>query len=55
MRTQIIDKLGIYTPPVFGRKPVEWLITLGKKRDRSGNYLVRAPILAYLDRERNDL
>ena len=54
MRTQIIDRLGIYTPLV-DRKPVEWLITLGKKRDRSGNYLVRAPILAYLDREKSDL
>ena len=33
------------------KRPVERLIALGKKRDRSVNYLVIAAILQYLERE----
>jgi len=45
------DKLSIYIPQSkMDQKPVERLIKLGKKRDRSVNYLVVEAILAYLDR-----
>ena len=48
----ILDKLSIYIPQAkMEKKPVERLIALGAKRDRSVNYLVCAAILSYLDRE----
>jgi predicted transcriptional regulator len=48
----ILDKLSIYVPQSkIGKQPVERLIELGKKRDRSINYLVVEAILHYLDRE----
>ena len=48
----ILDKLSIYIPhPKQAEKPVERLIKLGEKRDRSINYLVVAAILEYLGRE----
>ena len=49
---QILDKLSIYIPQAkLNRKPVERLIKLGKKVDRSVNYLVVEAILGYLDLE----
>lgn len=49
---ELMDKMSIYIPqPKIGMKPVERLIALGKKRDRSVNYLVVEAILQYVDRE----
>lgn len=49
---EILDKLSIYIPQrKMEEKPVERLINLGDKRDRSINYLVVDAILQYLDRE----
>ena len=49
---QIMDKLSIYIPQSkIEKRPVERLIALGKKRDRSINYLVVEAMLSYLDRE----
>ena len=51
-RKKMLDKLSIYVPQnKIGQKPVERLIALGKKRDRSVNYLVVEAILSYLDSE----
>jgi len=51
-RKEILDKLSIYIPQSkIEQKPVERLIDLGKKRDRSINYLVVEAIIKYLDRE----
>lgn len=48
----LIDKLSIYVPKnKLELQPVERLMKLGTKRDRSVNYLVVDAILAYLDRE----
>jgi len=48
----IMDKLSIYIPQKkMEEKPVERLMKLGEKRDRSVNYLVVEAILEYLDRE----
>ena len=48
----VLDKLSIYIPQgKQGQKPVERLIRLGEKRDRSINYLVVEAILDYLKRE----
>ena len=53
-KKEIFDKLSIYIPQKkIGEKPVERLIKLGEKRDRSINYLVVDAILQYLDREEN--
>ena len=53
-RKEIMDKLSIYIPQRrIDEKPVELLIQLGKRRDRSVNYLVVEAILQYLDREEN--
>ncbi len=49
---QMLDKLSIYIPQSrIGKKPVERLIALSEKRDRSVNYLVVEAIIQYLDRE----
>jgi len=49
---EILDKLSIYIPQSkLEKKPVERLIALGEKRDRSVNYLVVEAILDYLKRE----
>lgn len=49
---EILDKLSIYIPQrKMEEKPVERLIRLGEKRDRSINYLVVDAIIQYLDRE----
>ena len=45
----VLDKLSIYVPQAKqAEKPVERLIRLGKKRDRSVNYLVVEAIMEYL-------
>ena len=47
----ILDKLSIYVPQSKqGQNPVERLMKLGEKRDRSVNYLVVEAILQYLGR-----
>jgi len=52
-RKQMLDKLSIYIPQKkMAEKPVERLIKLGEKKDRSVNYLVVEAILQYLDREK---
>jgi len=49
---QLLDKMSIYVPQSkLDLEPVERLIKLGEKRDRSVNYLVVEAILQYLDRE----
>jgi len=49
---QILDKLSIYIPQKkIEEKPVERLMKLGEKHDRSVNYLVVEAILRYLERE----
>ncbi|MCK5246069.1 hypothetical protein KAR02_04185 [Candidatus Bipolaricaulota bacterium] len=53
-RKELTDKLSIYIPQrKMEEKPVERLIQLGEKRDRSINYMVVDAILQYLDREEN--
>jgi len=49
---QILDKLSIYIPQSKMReKPVERLMKLADKKDRSINYLVVEAILEYVKRE----
>lgn len=49
---QMLDKLSIYIPQKkMEDRPVERLIRLGEKRDRSVNYLVVEAIMQYLERE----
>ena len=49
---KIMDKLSIYIPQKqLAERPVERLIKLGEKEDRSINYLVVQAILEYLQRE----
>ena len=51
-KKEILDKLSIYIPQrKMQEKPVERLIKLGDKMDRSINYLVVDAIIQYLDRE----
>lgn len=46
------DKLSIYIPQSkMDENPVERLMQLGEKRDRSVNYLVVEAIMQYLGRE----
>ncbi len=48
----ILDKISIYVPEKKqSEKPVQRLITLAEKRDRTVNYLVVEAILDYLRRE----
>ena len=52
MPKTILDKLSIYIPrSKSGQRPVERLIKLGEKQDRSINYLVVEAILEHLKRE----
>ncbi|MDD5265032.1 MAG: hypothetical protein PHU43_09390 [Candidatus Bipolaricaulis sp.] len=52
---EIVDKLSIYIPQKrLEEKPVERLMKLGKRRDRSVNYLVVEAILEYVAREENE-
>ncbi len=49
---ELLDKMSIYIPQSkINKKPVERLMALGKKKDRSVNYLVVEAILQYVDRE----
>lgn len=51
-KKEILDKLSIYVPQSKMKdRPVERLIKLGEKKDRSVNYLVVEAILAYLKGE----
>jgi len=51
-KKEILDKISIYVPQSkIQQKPVERLIKLGEKRDRSVNYLVVQAIIEYLDWE----
>jgi len=51
-RKEILDKLSTYIPQSkIKQQPVERLIKLGEKRDRSVNYLVVEAIVQYLERE----
>jgi hypothetical protein len=52
MNKELVDKLSIYVPKSkLALKPVERLVKLGEKQDRSVNFLVVEAILQYLDRE----
>jgi len=49
---RLSDKLSIYIPQTkVQQQPVERLIRVAKKRDRSVNYLVVEAILQFLERE----
>jgi len=51
-KREVLDKLSIYIPIAKARQRlVERLIALGKKQDRSVNYLVVEAILEFLERE----
>ena len=51
-KKEILDKLSIYIPQKkMEDRPVERLISLGEKRDRSINYLVDDAIIQYFERE----
>ena len=51
-RKEILDKLSIYIPQSkIGQKPVQRLIRLGDRNDRSINYLAVEAIFEYLKRE----
>jgi len=55
-KKEILDKISIYVPQKkMAEKPVERLIRLSEKRDRSINYLVVDAILQYLKREESKL
>ena len=52
VRKSEVTTLSIYVPKSkLDRKPIERLERLGKKLDRSINYLVVEAIIQYLDRE----
>ena len=49
---RIMDKISIYVPQKkMAERPVDRLIKLAEKKDRSVNYLVVEAILEYLKRE----
>jgi len=51
-KKEVLDKMSIYIPQKkMEEKPVERLIKLARKRDRSVNYLVVEAIIEYLKRE----
>ena len=51
-KKEILDKLSIYVPQrKMEERPVERLLRLAEKKDRSVNYLVVDAILEYLKRE----
>jgi len=52
MPKTVLDKLSIYIPQgKMEQKPVERLMKLGEKQDRSINYLVVQAVMEFLDRE----
>jgi len=54
-KKEILDKLSIYIPQKkMQERPVERLIKLSEKRDRSVNYLVVDAIVQYLDRQEKE-
>jgi len=51
----VMDKLSIYIPQKkMEERPVERLIKLSEREDRSINYLVVEAILEYLDRHEKE-
>jgi len=49
-KERILDKLSVYIPREKAKlHPIERLMALGKKRDRSVNYLVVEAITEYLE------
>lgn len=53
-KKELVDKLSIYVPKSKAAlQPVERLMKIGEKKDRSVNYLVVEAIMEYLDREEN--
>ena len=53
-KKEILDKLSVYIPQKkMSQKPIERLIDLSEKLDRSINYLVVDAILQYLKRHEN--
>jgi predicted transcriptional regulator len=53
-KKEVLDKLSIYIPQnKMDMQPVQRLMQLSTKRDRSINYLVVDAILQYLKREEN--
>lgn len=51
-KKEILDKVSIYIPQSkMAEKPVERLMKLAEKKDRSINYLVVEAIIEYLKRE----
>ena len=51
-KKEILDELSLYIPQKkMEEKPIERLIRLGNKKDRSINYMVVEAIPEYLDRE----
>ncbi len=52
---EIVDRLSIYIPQKrLEEKPVERLMKIGKRLDRSVNNLVVLAILQYVAREENE-
>lgn len=52
MPKQLLDKLSIYVPKTrLEERPVERLLELAEKKDRSVNYLVVEAILQYLKQD----
>lgn len=51
-KKEVLDKMSIYIPQSkIDQKPVQRLMRLADKKDRSINYLVVEAILEYLKRE----
>jgi predicted DNA-binding protein len=49
---QLLDKISIYVPKnKMEQRPVERLMKLAERKDRSVNYLVVEAIIEYLERE----
>jgi hypothetical protein len=56
VKKMITDKLSIYvSQKKMEERPVERLMKLGAKKDRSINYLVAEAILEYLNREEKNV
>lgn len=52
VKKEILDKLSIYIPqPKMAEKPVQRLMKLADKKERSINYLVVEALLEYLKKE----
>ena len=54
-KKEMLDKLSIYIPQSkIDQKPVQRLMKLADKKDRSINYMVVEAILEYLKREEQE-